>query len=120
MRKVAASCGFIEAFGLVMFAISLLFDDHASAGTRGSSPHPFILSFIYLVFSIGIALVSFGIAQSASWARTPFVLIQVFAILVFAYLPGSGSGVWPKVAGYSVGVIAFVGLIAHWRSPANK
>lgn len=119
MRKLAAGCGFVEALGLVIFAISLLFDENETQGVRGSTAHPLILTFIFLVFSIGIALVSDGIRKASTWARTPFVLIQVFAILVFAYLPGSGSGFWPKVAGFSVGAIAFVGLIAHWRSPAN-
>ena len=120
MRKIAAACGILEAVSLVIFAISLLFDEHETQGVRGSTPHPFILSFLYLVFSIGIALIARGILSGATWARTPFVLIQVFAILVFAYLPGSGSGIWPKVAGFTVGAVAFIGLITHWRSPANQ
>ena len=120
MRKIAAGCGFLEATSLLVFAISLLFDKNEMLGTRGSSPHPLILASLYVVFSLAIAWVAYGILQGSTWARTPFVLIQVFAILVFAYLPASGSGIWPRVAGFSVGGVAFLGLIAHWRSPANQ
>ena len=119
MRKIAFASAAIEATSLLLFAFSLLVNNHGHDGTRGSTPHPYILSFLYVVFSLGVGAIAFGILRAKAWARTPFVLIQVFAILVFAYLPASGSGILSKIAGYLVGALAFIGLVAHWRSPVK-
>ena len=118
MRKIATACGFLEAFGLVIFTISLLVGSKHEVGTRGSTLHPFILSFLYLIFAVGISLVSYGISRGRQWPRTPYVLIQIFAILVFAYLPASGSGSGSRITGVVVGAVAVVGLITHWRTKA--
>jgi len=116
MRKVALICGLVEAFGLSTFAISVLVKETSVTGVRGSSPHPLVLFIIFQVFAIAIASVTRGLWLGKAWARTPFGLIQVFALLVFAYLPLSGSGTLARLGGAFVALVSLTGLIALIKS----
>lgn len=112
MRKVALICGLIEAVGLLAFAISVLVKETSATGVRGSGPHPLVLFIIFLIFAVAIALVTRALWLSQSWAKTPFGLIQVFALLVFAYLPLSGSGSLARLGGALVAGVSLTGLFA--------
>ena len=115
MRKVAVICGFIEASALLLFGIFILVTQSEETGVRGSSPHPLILLTVYAIFAIGVLAVTYGLANRKDWAKTPFGLIQVFALLVFAYLPISGSGTSARLAGIAVALISVVALISLLR-----
>lgn len=120
MRKVAVSCGLIEALALMIYAISVLVQESAKNGVRGSGPHPLVLFIIFQIFAVAIALVARAIWFEQSWARTPFGLIQVFALLVFAYLPINGTSGYARLAGFGVATISITALWALIRiRPAN-
>jgi len=116
MRKVAFGCGIIEAIALGVFSASVLIKDTNDNGVRGSSPHPYILFAIFMIFAVGIAFVSFQLLGQKSWTRTPFALVQVFALLVFAYLPLNGTGDLAHFAGAGVAAVSVVALFALWRN----
>ena len=115
MRKVAVICGSIEALALLVFGIFILVTQSEETGVRGSSPHPLILLAVYVIFALGVLAVTYALANRKDWAKTPFGLIQVFALLVFAYLPISGSGTLARLAGIAVAVISGSALIALLR-----
>lgn len=112
MRKVALICGLVEALGLSTYAISVLVKETADNGVRGSGPHPLVLFVIFQIFAVGIASVTRALWFGKSWAKTPFGLIQVFALLVFAYLPLSGSGTLARLGGALVAAVSITGLLA--------
>lgn len=115
MRKIAVICGFIEASALLLFGIFILVTQTKETGVRGSSPHPLILLTVYALFAIGVLAVTYGLARRRDWAKTPFGLIQVFALLVFAYLPISGSGTMARLAGTAVAIISVLALVSLLR-----
>lgn len=119
MRKLAVLCGLIEAISLLTFGAFVLINESEKNGVRGTSPHPGILFAIYLVFAFAIFGVTYAIAKFKDWARTPFGLIQVFALLVFAYLPLSGTGTLAHIAGALVAVVAVTALVVLWRMRAE-
>jgi len=112
MRKVALICGLVEALGLSAYAISVLVKETSDNGVRGSGPHPLVLFVIFQIFAVGIAIVTRALWFGKSWAKTPFGLIQVFALLVFAYLPLSGSGALARLGGALVAAVSITGLFA--------
>lgn len=112
MRKVALICGLVEAVSLVIFAISVLVKETSENGVRGSGPHPVVLFVIFQIFAVSIALVTRALWRKSQWARTPFGLIQIFALLVFAYLPLSGSGTLARLAGAMVAIVSMTALFA--------
>jgi len=116
MRKVAFACGLIEAIGLMIYAISVLLQESSANGVRGSGPHPLVLFVIFQIFALGIALVARAIWFQRTWARTPFGLIQIFALLVFAYLPISGTSASARSAGFAVALVSISALWALFKT----
>ncbi|MBU6347295.1 MAG: hypothetical protein KGQ38_01605 [Actinomycetales bacterium] len=119
MRKLAALCGLIEAISLLTFGAFVLINESEQNGVRGTSPHPGILFAIYVVFAVAVFGITYALAKFRDWARTPFGLIQIFALLVFAYLPLSGTGRLAHISGALVAVVAVTALIALWRMCAE-
>ena len=115
MRKIAVFCGAIEAIALLVFGVFVLFNHSDQTGVRGSSPHPAILFGIYSVFAVGVLAVTYALSKERDWAKTPFGLIQVFALLVFAYLPISGTGTLARIAGAGVAILAVLALVSLIR-----
>ena len=120
MRKLAVGCGYLESLALVVFGISVLLKESTQTGVRGSGPHPAILFVMYLIFAFGLTAVTNGIARRSSWAKTPFGLIQVFALLVFAYLPLSGTGTLARLSGGAVAFVAGAALVSLWKIRAEN
>ncbi len=115
MQKIAVACGLIESLALSVFGIFIMVTQSQETGVRGSSPHPLILLTVYAIFAIGVLAVTYGLANRKNWAKTPFGLIQVFALLVFAYLPLSGSGTMARLAGIGVGLVSILALFSLLR-----
>lgn len=71
---------------------------------------PAVEVIIYLLFAIGIGLVVKGLWQRRRWARTPFVVVQLFALVTgWTLLQGDGDGT--HVFGWVVLGLAVVGLV---------
>ena len=120
MRRVALICGLLEAIGLAVFAISVLSKATSDNGVRGTGPHPLVLFIIFQIFAVAIAVVTRALWFGKSWARTPFGLIQVFALLVFAYLPLSGSGTLARFGGALVAAVSLTAIVALVKLSAKN
>ncbi len=84
----------------------------ALSGTQnpGSVAAPAVEALIYLTFAVGIVLVVKGLWQRRRWSRTPFVVIQLFALVTgWTLLQGDGDST--HLIGWAVLVVAVVGLV---------
>lgn len=111
MRKSSVIVGLIESAALVIFAIAIMVNAQRDHSTVGS---PIVQSIIYVIFAAGIGLVTYGLSRAKPWARTPFIVFQLFAFIV-AYTLAVGSSVEAKSSAAVIAVLAMVGLYAVWR-----
>lgn len=65
---------------------------------------------IFVIFGGGLLLVARGWWASKRWARAPFILAQVIALVVGIPLAGA-SGAMERSAGIAVTAIAVVGIV---------
>lgn len=91
--KVAGLLGTVEAIGLAAYGISIIGFElgGSTTGMQGSDLAPGVLVVLYFVFAALIALVTFALLQTKLGARTPFLLIQAFAVVIAQPLV-SGEG----------------------------
>lgn len=101
----------IEAVSLVLFAASIVINANRDHSTVGS---PTVQAVIYLLFAAGISIASHGLLQRKAWARTPYLLVQLFAFIV-AYTLASGTGSEAKLTAAVIAVLAMAGIYSAWR-----
>lgn len=92
--KVAGLLGTVEAVGLAAYGISIIAYElgGSTTGIQGSDLAPGVLVALYFVFAAIIAGVTFGLLQAKFGARTPFLLIQAFAVVIAQpLLSGEGT-----------------------------
>lgn len=65
---------------------------------------------IFLVFGVGMLLVSWGWFTAQRWARAPFLLAQLLALVISVPLTGA-SGVAEKLVAIIVTIAAVVGIV---------
>lgn len=111
MRKSSFVVGLAEAFSLVLFAGSIIVNAKRDHSTVGS---PTVQAIIYLIFAFLIVVFSYGKLRGKMWARTPYILFQIFGFVI-AYTLASGTGTEAKLAGAYVAVLAFAGVYSAWR-----
>ena len=112
MRKVAISVGLIEAVSLIAYAISVVVNANRVHSTVGA---PTILAGIFTIFGVLMLLLTYGIRVGKQWARTPFMMSQLFAGII-AYTLVSGTGIEAKVAGIAIMLLAAAGIYAIFRN----
>ena len=96
----------VEALAVLAYTLGI-----ALSGIQnpGSVAAPAVEALIYLVFALGIALVVKGLWQARRWARTPFVVVQLFALVTgWTLLQGDGDST--HLLGWAVLVLAVLGL----------
>jgi hypothetical protein len=113
MRKIALACGAIEVVSIFSYGLSILINGTLVHSTVGS---PLVQFIIYTIFAIGISGLIKGLSGHHNWARTPFYMIQIFAIIV-GYTLISGDGINVKVLGVLVGAVGITGFVSLLRSP---
>ena len=87
----------------------------ASRHSRGSSGKATLVEIlIYLAFAVLIALIGRGILRRRPLARTPFLLAQLF-VLVVGYTLVVGDGAAVKIAGGAVLAVGLVGLVVSFH-----
>lgn len=98
----------LEVLALLGYVVAVWI---ASRNSRGSSGKATLVEIIiYLAFAALIALVGRGLLRRRSLARTPFLLTQLFVIVVgYTLFVGDGSAV--KAAGVVVLAVGFVGVV---------
>jgi hypothetical protein len=104
--------GAIAIAGLEALAILAYTAGIALSGAQnpGSVAAPAVEALIYLTFAVGVVLVVKGLWQRRRWSRTPFVVIQLFAIVTgWTLVQGDGDGT--HLIGWAVLVLAVVGLV---------
>lgn len=97
----------LEALAILAYTAGIAL---SGAQNPGSVAAPAAEALIYLTFAVGIVLVVKGLWQRRRWSRTPFVVIQLFAIITgWTLLQGDGDST--HVVGLAVLVVAVVGLV---------
>ena len=65
---------------------------------------------LWLLGAAALGLIAWGLRRRAAWSRTPFILAQMFA-LIMAYPLIRHSGLWIPV-GLVIAAVALVGIAA--------
>lgn len=104
-------CG-LEVVALIGYIVAVWLASRHSRGSSGKATLVEIL--IYLAFAVLIALIGRGILRRRPLARTPFLLAQLF-VLVVGYTLVVGDGAAVKIAGGAVLAVGLVGLVVAFH-----
>lgn len=117
---LAIAIGTFQLAGLVGYGISILVAARISgtSGTSGSEVSPTFLSIIYFSFAVLVALVLRGLSRRNGSARTPFLLIQGFSLVVAEALI-SGSESFEVALGWFLVAIGLLGAYAIMTSAVS-
>lgn len=116
MRKISYAIAVAESLALAFYAVSLIVTAIRVNSTVGS---PIIETIIYLIFATLIYLVGRGLNKNQNWARTPYLLMQVF-IGIVAYTLFVSTDLTYKSSGVVLGLVALVGLVALFKTPVES
>lgn len=106
----------LESLGLLGYGVAIGVFAERHGGRVSVAP---VLVGLYVIFAVLLGLVGRGVASGRRWARTPFVLAQVFALIV-AYTLLHGTGATPHVAGAIVGIIGVIGIASGLSRPVGR
>lgn len=113
MRKLSYLIGVSQSLALAVYAISLVIAASRVETTLGS---PIVETIIYLIFALLILLVSRSFNRAQSWARTPYLVTQMFGVIV-AYTLLSGDELIYRVTGVLIGLSSIVAIYAMVKTP---
>jgi hypothetical protein len=106
VRAAAIIC-ILDAVALVGYAVAL---GVASRSSRGSSVNAAGVEIaIYLAFAVLMGLLARGLARRRPLARTPFLLSQLFVIII-GYTVFAGDGTAVTVVGGAVMLLGLIGV----------
>jgi hypothetical protein len=117
----AIAIGTFQMAGIFGYAISIVFaaNTTGTSGTTGSDVSPTFLAVIYISFALLVGLVLRGLSRRNGSARTPFLLIQGFSLVVAQALI-SGSESFEVVLGWFLVAIGIAGAFAIMTSAVSK
>jgi hypothetical protein len=96
----------LEALAVLAYAAGIALSGFANPDSVAA---PAVEVVIYLLFAIGIGLVVKGLWQRRRWARTPFIVVQLFGLVTgWTLLQGDGDGT--HGLGWAVLALSVVGL----------
>ena len=103
---VAALIAVIEASGIAVYGITI---GLAGLSNPGSVAAPAIQLVLYLLFAGGIGATAWALWRQQRGARTPFVVIQLFALVVgYTLMQGDGDSI--HRLGWAVLAMGVVGI----------
>lgn len=108
--RLAGVIGALEAIGFGAYALSIIGFELTSStsGIQGSDLAPSILIGLFIVFSALIAVVTFFLLSARASARTPYLLIQAFGIVIAETLyAGDGT----RLIAVVIGAASLVGAV---------
>lgn len=111
--RVAGVIGLLQTVGLAAYAISIIafeFTDSTS-GVQGSDLAPGVLVLLYFVFAALIGFVTYAFVTGHAAARTPFLLIQAFGIVIAEPLFAGDGTTGIAVAIVALSVVAAVASV---------
>jgi ACR3 family arsenite efflux pump ArsB len=117
----ALAIGTFQMAGLFGYALSIVFSANTAgtSGATGSDVSPTFLAVIYISFALLIGLVLRGISRRNGSARTPFLLIQGFSLVVAQALI-SGSETFEVALGWFLVAIGLAGAYAIMTSAVSS
>lgn len=113
MKKLVVVIGAIESLAIFVYGLSIVIRgtvEHSSVGS------PLVQFIIYSILAGSLAACTRGISKNQNWARTPFLLLQLF-IGIAGYTLFSGTILIYKIAGIVVAVVGMTGFAALVRTP---
>lgn len=113
MHKIATISGYAQAGALAIYAIWLAISGVRNHTTLGQ---PVILGAIFIILSVFMYLVARGVHAGQGWSRTPFFMIQIFAIIA-GYTFIKGTDVSYKTTGVILVLDAVVAYVCLVRTP---
>ncbi len=121
MLLAALAIGTFQMAGLVGYAISIVISANTmgTEGATGSEVSPTFLALIYISFAVLIGLVLRGIIRRNGSARTPFLLVQGFSLVVAQALI-SGSETFEVVLGWFLVLIGLIGAYLIMSSAVSE
>jgi len=103
-----------EGLGLIGYGIYDLVNGVQSGATGpeevSNVPAIILLIVIQLLFGVGLLLIAHGWWMSRRWARSPFLVAQILAVLV-GYDLAQSSGTAERTVGIAFAIIAIVGIV---------
>lgn len=121
MLLAALAVGTFQMAGLVGYAISIVISANTvgTEGATGSEVSPTFLALIYVSFAALIGLVLRGIIRRNGSARTPFLLVQGFSLVVAQALI-SGSETFEVLLGWFLVLIGLIGAYLIMSSAVSE
>ncbi|MEY3696559.1 MAG: hypothetical protein RJA41_209 [Actinomycetota bacterium] len=121
MLLAALAIGTFQMAGLVGYAISIVISANTvgTEGATGSEVSPTFLALIYVSFAALIGLVLRGIIRRNGSARTPFLLVQGFSLVVAQALI-SGSETFEVLLGWFLVLIGLIGAYLIMSSAVSE
>lgn len=107
-RMISAGIVGAEGIALALYTLVLGFASLSSSGATESAP--IVMLMIYLIFAVGLVLVSRGLLIDSTMARAPYFLAQIFVIITGVTLDAGDGGV-VKTVGIAVIALGVVGLV---------
>ena len=106
--KIAGGIGVVQAIALAAYGLSIIGFElgGSTSGMQGSELAPGVLAVLYFVFAALIAFVTYALMQRKAGARTPFLLIQAFGVVVAQPLLAGSSTMLIGVALITISVAA--------------
>lgn len=96
----------VEALAVLAYAAGIALSGVANPDSVAA---PAVEVVIYVVFAIGIGLVVKGLVQLRRWARTPFIVVQLFGLVTgWTALQGDGDGT--HLIGWAVLAVSVIGI----------
>lgn len=115
MKKLALVIGAIESITIFLYGLSIVIRGTVENSTVGS---PLVQFIIYSMLAGSLAACTRGISKQQNWARTPYLLLQLF-IGIAGYTLLSGTLLVYKIIGTVVLIVSVVGFIALVRTPSG-
>ena len=117
----AVAVGLIEAIALVLYGLSIVVYEQGGETTgisgSGADLAPVILIALFIVFAALVLLVTWMLSRGRRAARTPFLMVQAFAVVVAQPLVAEPS---TRVLGGLVLLAVVVGAVTPFTSSARE
>jgi hypothetical protein len=116
---VIAGVEALAVLGLFL-AVSVAVVTGAAEGLTGASPSLAAAEVvIWLLFAVGLAAIWWGLSRRRRLARTPFLLVQAFMLVVVPLFVGSDILAW-QIAGWVLATMAVAGLVLGLRPSVRR
>jgi hypothetical protein len=116
VKKLTLVIGTVESLAIFLYGLSIVIRgtvEHSSVGS------PLVQFIIYSILAGSLAACTRGISKNQNWARTPYLLLQLF-IGIAGYTLVSGTIMIYKVAGVVVAIFGIAGFVALVRTPQTE